>query len=196
MKNFYSENIMASFLLILKLGKKVVPKNKYIAFVIIFLSFTSVFTPSFLFAQKLEFSYSYLNLTRNNGGGTLEQGDTIEVHALVKVNSTTKNFYYIDTIRTGTQYINNSIKIVTNEGVLFRGPFTDATADDKGLYDISGGIPRIRVNLGIGALNPNSGIANFGVTSGGGTVTPGDVPKFYGTTLFIVAYRLLITANY
>jgi len=147
-------------------------------------------------SQALQFSYSYINLSRNNGGGTLEQGDTIEVHALVKVNSITNNFYYIDTIRTGTQYINNSIKVVTNEGVLFRGPFTDATADDKGLYDISGGIPRVRVNLGIGALNPNSGIANFGVTLGGGTVTPGDVPKFYGTTLFIVAYRLLITANY
>src|SRR5450631_966852 len=147
-------------------------------------------------SQALQFSYSYINLSRNNGGGTLEQGDTIEVHALVKVNSITNNFYYIDTIRTGTQYINNSIKVVTNEGVLFRGPFTDATADDKGLYDISGGIPRVRVNLGIGALNPNSGIANFGVTLGGGTVTPGDVPKFYGTTLFIVAYRLLITANF
>ena len=160
-----------------------------ISFLILFFSFSAN-------SQKLQFSYSYINLSRNNGGGTLEQGDTIEVHALVKVNATTKNFYYIDTIRTGTQYINNSIKIVTNEGVLFRGPFTDAASDDKGLYDISGGIPRVRVNLGIGALNPNSGTVNFGTTLGGGTVTPGDVPKFYGTTLFIVAYKLLITANY
>ncbi|MGH2646061.1 MAG: hypothetical protein ACRDE8_00775, partial [Ginsengibacter sp.] len=150
----------------------------------------------FASSQKLQFSYSYINLTRNNGGGTLEQGDTIEVHALVKVNATTKNFYYVDTIRPGAQYINNSIKIVTNEGVLFRGPYTDGAVDDRGLYDVSGGIPRVRVNLGNGALNPNSGIVNFGSTSGGGTVTPGNVPKFYGTTLFIVAYRLLITANY
>ena len=147
-------------------------------------------------SQALQFSYSYMNLSRNNGGGTLEQGDTIEVHALVKVNAITKNFYYIDTIRTGTQYVNNSIKIVTNEGVLFRGPYTDATADDLGLYDVSGGIPRVRVNLGVGALKPNAGLANFGVTVGGGTVTPGNTPKFYGTTLFIVAYRLKITANY
>jgi hypothetical protein len=147
-------------------------------------------------SQKLQFSYSYINLSRNNGGGTLEQGDTIEVHALVKVNSTTKNFYYIDTIRTGTQYVNNSLKIVTNEGVLFRGPYTDAPLDDNGLYDVSGGIPRVRVNIGNGTTAPNSGIANFGVTTGGGTVTPGNTPKFYGTTLFIVAYRLLITANY
>ena len=147
-------------------------------------------------AQKLQFSYSYINLSRNSGGGTLEQGDTIEVHALVKVNSTTNNFYYIDTIRTGTQYINKSLKLITNEGILFRGPYTNAALDDPGIYDVSGGIPRIRVNLGTGAANPNSGIANFGVTTGGGTVTPGTVPKFYGTTLFIVAYQLLITANY
>ena len=120
-------------------------------------------------AQKLEFSYSYINLSRNNGGGTLEQGDTIEVHALVKVNAITNNFYYIDTIRTGTQYINNSIKLITNEGILFRGPYTNAPLDDNGLYDLTAAIPRVRVNLGTGALNPNSGVANFGVTTGGGT---------------------------
>jgi hypothetical protein len=144
-------------------------------------------------SQALQFSYSYINLSRNNGGGTLEQGDTIEVHALVKVNSITKNFYYIDTIRTGTQYINNSIKIVTNEGVLFRGPFTDASNDDRGVYETTA--KAVRVNIGTGFLKAQNGLG-FGVTSGGGTVTPGDVPKFYGTTLFIVAYRLLITANY
>jgi hypothetical protein len=200
MKNFYSENIMASFLLILKQGKKVVPKNKYIAFVIIFLLFAQTFTPSFLFAQKLEFSYSYFNLTRNNGGGTLEQGDTIEVHALVKVNSATRNFYYIDTIPTGTQYINNSIKLVTNEDILFSGsgPYTDATNDDAGVY--IGTIPaRVRVNIkgsGTGYSNAQNG-SNFGITTGGGQVVPGTtLPKFYGKTLFMVAYKLLITANY
>ena len=81
------------------------------------------------FSQKLELSYSYFNITRNNGGGTLEQGDTIEIHALAKVNSTTKNFYYVDTIPTGTQYISGSLKLVTNEGVLYpgSGPYTDVS---------------------------------------------------------------------
>ena len=51
--------------------------------------------------------------------------------------------------------------------------------------------------MGGGASNPDNTVANFGVTTGGGTVTAGsDQPKFYGTTLFIVAYKLLITANY
>ena len=151
-------------------------------------------TPLNSFSQKLELSYSYFNLTRNNGGGTLEQGDTIEIHALVKVNATTNNFYYIDTIPTGTQFVAGSLKLVTNEGILYAGsgPYTDATNDDRGVYDAT--IPGIRVNIGTGFSKAKNG-AGFGNTSGGGTVTAGSVPKFYGSTLFIVAYKLLITAN-
>ncbi len=143
---------------------------------------------------KLEFSYSYFNLSRNNGGGTLEQGDTIEIHALAKVNSTTNNFYFIDSIPTGTQYISNSVKVITNEGVLYGGPYTDATNDDAGVYDATG-TKRLRVNLGTGFSNARNGV-NFGNTTGGGTITAASVPKFYGSTLFIVAYKLVITANY
>lgn len=147
-------------------------------------------------AQKLEFSYSYLNVSRANGGGTLEQGDTIEVHALVKVNAVTKNFYYIDTIPAGMNYVDNSMRIVTNENLTWKGPFTSAYLDDYGVYTVSGGVPRLRINLGVGATFPDGTLANFGVNTGGGTVTPGNVPKFYGQTLFVVAYQLKITANF
>lgn len=144
------------------------------------------------------YSFSYQNVSRNNGGGTLEKGDTIEVRALVKVEGTTKNFYYIDTIRTGTKYLNNSLKLITNEGLLFKGTYTNTGGDDLGVYDISGGKPRLRVNIGTGAGKPvqGTGAMQFGNNSGGGTVTPGDKPKFYGKTLFIVAYRLVITAEF
>lgn len=144
-------------------------------------------------AQNI-YSYTYQNVTRNNGGGTLEKGDTIEVRALVKVENTTKDFYYRDTIRTGTQYIPGSLKIVTNEGLTFRS-YTDAGGDDQGIYLTTGGPPRLRVNLGVGAAIATSG--NFNSNATGGSVTPGtDKPKFYGKTLFVVAYRLVITANY
>ncbi|MEO6289251.1 MAG: T9SS type A sorting domain-containing protein [Ginsengibacter sp.] len=168
-------------------------RNLTICYIIGFCILQTVI-PLHLFSQKLEFSYSYFNLSRNNGGGTLEQGDTIEIHALAKVNSTTNNFYFIDSIPTGTQYINNSVKVVTNEGVLYGGPYTDATNDDAGVYDASG-IKRLRINLGTGFSNARNGV-NFGITTGGGTITAGSVPKFYGSTLFIVAYKLLVTANY
>ena len=156
--------------------------------------FSFAFTPAHLLAQDLEFSYSYLNITRNNGGGTLEKGDIIEVHALVKVNVTASRFYYIDTIRAGTEYISNSLRIVTNENLTFLGPYTDANSDDRGVYTTSGGIPRLRVNLGSSASNPTA--TNFGSTSGGGTVVPNDRPKFYGTTLFVVSYQLKVTADF
>ncbi|MEO6187188.1 MAG: hypothetical protein ABIO82_03765, partial [Ginsengibacter sp.] len=133
------------------------------------------------------------NVTRNAGGGTLQQGDTIEVHALAKINATVNNFYYVDTIPSGTQYVNNSLKIVTNEGVLYGGPYTNATNDDPGVYDGTGNA-RVRVNIGTGTSAALSG-AGFGNTTGGGTVTAGSVPKFYGSTLMIVAYKLVISAN-
>lgn len=149
--------------------------------------------PSCLSAQNI-FSYTYQNVTRNNGGGTLEQGDIIEVRALVKVEVNTSNFYYLDTIRTGTQFVSGSLKIITNEGLTFRGPYTDASGDDNGIY-ISSGQPRLRVNLGVGTSFATT--AGFGLNTGGGTVTSGtDKPKFYGKTLFVVAYRLLVTANF
>lgn len=171
---FYKKILSAVLLIALMTGQSLIPED--------------------LVAQNV-YSYTYQNVTRNNGGGTLEQGDIIEVRALVRVMNTTKNFYYIDTIRTGTQFVSGSLKIVTNEGLTFLGPYTDAGSDDKGVYTTSGGTPRLRINLGSSSSNPSATTGSFGSTSGGGTVTPGNTPKFYSTTLFMVAYRLLITAN-
>jgi len=155
----------------------------------------SVSAPFSSLGQKLQMSYSYFNLSRNNGGGTLQTGDTIEIHALAQVNATVKSFYYMDTVPTGTSYISNSMKLMTNEGIIFSGggPFTDLTNDDRGVYNA--GVKGIRVNLGTGYSNAQSGVG-FGVTTGGGTVNPGSIPKFYGNTLFVLAYKLVVTAAY
>ncbi len=193
MKNIYPLKSIIGFLEGFK-GHKLHFSRRIFFISNLMLLFSCLFlTPSLVISQKLTFSYSYQNVTRNSTGGTLENGDTIEVHALLRVNKTTNSIYYIDSIPTGTQYITNSLKIVTNEGLTFRGPYTDAQSDDLGLY-VSGTTPRIRVNIGTGATNPTSG--SFGTNSGGGTVTPGDKPKFYSTTLFMVAYRLQITASF
>ncbi len=197
MKKFYSGAFKIFLSIKCKSLKAGIPKNMKRNFVQMALAFCIIqaFNPSNAFSQKIVFSYSYFNVTRNVGGGTLEQGDTIEVHALAQVNSTANNFYYLDTIPVGTQYISGTMKLVTNEGVLFAGsgPYTDANNDDQGVYDNT--IPGIRINIGTGFSNAKKG-ANFGNTTGGGTVTAGSVPKFYGSTLFEVAYKLVITANY
>ena len=194
MKKFYSGTFTINFLIRTQsLNSKAVKyQNKFFALVAIIFCLFQAFFPSNSFSQKLEFSYSYFNLTRNTGGGTLEQGDVIEIHALVKVNANVNNFYYVDTMPSGTQYVSNSMKLITNEGILVGGPYTDATNDDEGVLRTS---DKIRLNLGSGASYAKTTGPSFAATTGGGTITAGSVPKFYGSTLFIVAYKLLITAN-
>ncbi len=92
-------------------------KKPFAVFVFLF-CIIQTFAPLNLSSQTLVFGYSYYNLSRNTAGGTLQQGDTIEVHALVNVKATTYKMYYIDTIPVGTQYVSNSIRLTTNEGVI------------------------------------------------------------------------------
>lgn len=144
---------------------------------------------------QFTFSYTYQNITRNNGGGTLEKGDIIEIRALMKVDQKATNVYYRDTIKPGFSLVPNSMKIVTNEGLTFRGPYTDGGGDDLGMAKSWSGTKALRVNVGKGASNVD--FMNFdGALMGGGTIDPGDKPKFYGTTLFVVAYRLEVTADF
>lgn len=140
------------------------------------------------------FSYTYQNISKINGGGTIETGDTIEIRALMKVDRKATNVYYRDTIRHGFQLVPNSMKLVTNEGLLFRGTYTNIDNDDHAVVRTNGGITRFRVNIGTGAQIAR--FTNFDNLTGGGTVNPGDKPKFYGTTLFVVAYRLVVTAGF
>ncbi len=153
--------------------------------------------PNTICAQ-VSFSYSYFNLTRNNGGGTLETGDTIEVHALGFINkgTTLTNFYFTDSIRTGTQYVPGSMKIITNEGVPLL-TFTDKSGDDAGVYDATGIVPRVRINIGT-SVAPGVALSGAGFlnTTGGGTVKGGDVPIAGPGTCGIIAYKLVVTASY
>lgn len=139
---------------------------------------------------QIIFSLSYQNVTRVNGGGTLEPGDIIEIRALILVNDNISNVSYHDTIPAGTQYVPGSMKIVTNEGLLFDGPYTDAGGDDRAIY-IPGADARLRVNLGSSYTDATTG--NYDNWGPGGDISPMDLPKFYGGTMMVVAYRLLIT---
>lgn len=173
-----------------KRSYNIAPKNTIIRFL-----FFTVFVLAAVNskAQAPEFSYTYQNVTRASGGGTLEPGDIIEIRALILVRSAMTNLRYFDTIPAGLQYVANSMKIVTNEGLLFKGLYTDITNDDNGVYIGSPGPPRLRVNIGTGAANALDG-TGFGDLLGGGAVIPGNKPKFYGNTLLVVAYRLVVTA--
>ncbi|MEP6847043.1 MAG: hypothetical protein ABI861_13615, partial [Panacibacter sp.] len=55
--------------------KFLVPVGKAILCLLAGVLLAPLLCPVSVFSQKLEFSYSYFNLTRNAGGGTLQQGD-------------------------------------------------------------------------------------------------------------------------
>lgn len=177
-------------------NKKNICRKLPVTILIIFISLAQSLIPTRIYAQGVNFSYSYFNITRNNGGGTLEKGDVIEIHALAYVATGTSisNFYFTDSIRTGTQYIPNSMKIVTNEGVKVSGSMTDISGDDQSVYDATT-VPRIRINLSSGFSNAQGG-ANYSLSTGGGTCVGGSVPIAGPGTLAIVAYQLIVTANY
>ena len=85
-----------------------------------------------------------MNITKGLNGGTIEPGDTLEIRAtfVVRVGTFDSCGYY-DVLPTGTTYIPGTVRVLTNEGKIYK-QFTDAQFDDEGW--ISGS--NIRINLG------------------------------------------------
>ncbi len=96
------------------------------------------------YTQTVDFGKSYVNITKGSNGGTIEQNDTLEIRAtfVVRVGAFDSCAYY-DAIPAGTTYIPGTIRVLTNEGKIYK-QFTDAVNDDEGW--ISGS--NIRINLG------------------------------------------------
>jgi len=153
-------------------------------------------------AQRIQTGKSYVNITKGVSGGTIEVGDILEIRATIAVGNfstvTLTNVRYNDTIPANTTYIANSLKILTNEGLLWKA-FTDASDTDRGRY--AGGY--LRINMGSSYNNNvpasvNPGIACSIVTSGGtggGRIQHNGRPSFYGGVCIMSAsYRIRIDA--
>ncbi|MBS1564102.1 MAG: hypothetical protein JST39_06920, partial [Bacteroidetes bacterium] len=126
---------------------------------------------------------SYVNITKGLNGGTVEPGDTLEIRASFVVKS---GFYdscaYADVIPVNTLYIPNTIRILTNEGVLYK-QFTDALYDDCGWLNGT----NVRINLGFNSADaPATGYRR-------GRVRNTHKPSFYGSTCIMVcSYRVRV----
>jgi len=138
-------------------------------------------------AQNIDFGKSFINVTKGVSGGTVEPGDTLEIRASFVVRSGTYDSCgYFDAVPAGTAYIPGTIRVLTNEGKIFR-QFTDAFGDDCG-YKTGA---NIRINLGyVPAAAPATAFRR-------GRVVNTHKPSFFGGTCIMVAsFRVRVTAAY
>jgi hypothetical protein len=110
-----------------------------------------VYTVTGASAQTIDFGKSYINVTKGVNGGTLEFGDTVEICASIVVKGTGAydSCSYRDAVPAGTSYVPGTVRVLTNEGKIFR-QFTDASNDDVG-WMVSG---NVSINLGFNTAYP------------------------------------------
>ncbi|HTI07215.1 MAG TPA: hypothetical protein VL832_01630 [Puia sp.] len=131
-------------------------------------------------SQSVDYGKSYVNITKGPGGGTNEPGDILEIRATFVVKSgTAYQCSYSDMIPTGTYYIPSTLRVLTNEGKIFR-QWTDITGDDGGY--LTGN--NVTINIGTGAN-----------ATTGGTITSGDKPKFGSTCIMVASFRVQISPS-
>ncbi|MBX2888917.1 MAG: T9SS type A sorting domain-containing protein [Ferruginibacter sp.] len=155
------------------------------------LTFPVLFTvalPAFLYSQnRVDIGKSFANISRLNGGGTFQPGDTIEIRvtiAVIKISSTTiiDSVQVFDQVPAGTTYLNGSMRVATNQGLTYKGPFTEAADADAG-KNIGG---NITINLGRYANG----------TRGGRIRADSSRPSFYGSHCIMMAcYRVRINTT-
>lgn len=134
---------------------------------------------------------SYINVSKNATGGTFEPGDTLEIRAAIAVGNfaafSITRVRYNDTINGNFTYIPNTLKILTNEGLVFRS-YSDVANDDAAMFNFTNNT--LRINLG----NASGAATNTGnVTTGGGTINYNDKPSFYnGVCIMVASFRVKI----
>lgn len=100
--------------------------------------FILVYFNNTLVAQtRVDVGKSYFNISKQITGGTFKPSDTIEVRVTIAVNtvatSTILDSVIVnDSVPLKTKYIIGSLRIRTNEGINYKGPFTEAVDADQG----------------------------------------------------------------
>ncbi|MFT3826912.1 MAG: T9SS type A sorting domain-containing protein [Chitinophagaceae bacterium] len=161
------------------------------------------------FTQVIQVGKSYINISKGTSGGTIEPGDTLEIRATIAVgnwdNSQITLTHYVDTIPANVTYVANSLKILTNEGVVFNA-FTDASDGDQAMSAITGTLRTLRINLGSTYNGGNAGTVSIGTactttapsTTGGtgGRIRWDGRPSFYaGVCIMSASYRIVIPTS-
>ena len=140
-------------------------------------------------ASQIDYSKSYINITKGTNGGTIDPGDTLEMRAtfVIKKN-TADSLSFLDTLyhNNGLAFVPGSLIMRTNEGIAYLS-YTDAFDADAGYITRNAGLDTfIHMNFGAGS---NSGAR--------GKLRSTSRPSVFTTTCIIMAtYRVVVYAGY
>lgn len=138
----------------------------------------------------IETSKSYTNVTKSNGGGSIDVGDILEIRSTLYLSSgTIDSLSFQDTLKAGAgfTYQTGTVALRTNEGKIYPiggSAYTDATGDDAG-HAVGTGVgtdANIRIFMG---TSPTS--------SRGGSANNANLPRGSGNHLVMATYRVQVT---
>jgi len=149
--------------------------------------------------QSVKFGNSYLNISKKTIGGTVQPGDTLEIRTNIWFPNAynSNNIYfarYIDNVPANTAFADDSLRLITNEGLLYKR-WTLGPGDDPGTYLATppAGEYNVKINLGKNATSPTN---NSSSVTGLGTVVTGgvtkDKPRAGGNVLITTSFRVKV----
>jgi len=170
----------------------------------------SLLLSSFIYGQRnplLGAGNSYVNITKKSTGGFVQVGDTLEIRTNYFFGKTynSNRIYkvrYFDSVPLKTTICtggtNNSLRLITNEGVMVKS-YTQTANDDPATYTPSPATGRYQVRINIGSSTGLPSAANAGNPSdatGAGDVAIGTFkPRLFGGVLITTAFRVKVTGN-
>jgi hypothetical protein len=137
--------------------------------------------------SRVDVGKSFANISKLSTGGTFNPGDTIEIRVTIAVirqgtYTAIDSVQVFDNVPGQTTYIPGSLRIATNQGLTYKGPFTEALDGDQGSKIGNA----ITINLG----NKANG------TKGGRIRSDTSKPSFFNSHCIMMAcYRVRINAT-
>ena len=155
---------------------------------------------------------TFVNISKPSGG-VFDPGDTIEVRYTILVNQSPqpvggsgaaqirnilKTAQLVDTLPANVTYINTSLRILTNEGILYKGPFSENTDADQGEYTIVGAnkivsIKAKPIGSTVDTLSGGTWKWNGSSWQYNNNATP---PRFSNNSFGMITYRVKVNAAY
>jgi hypothetical protein len=151
---------------------------------------------------QVKFGNSYINRSKRTIGGTVQPGDTLEIrtNCYFPTNFNSNAIYrvrYIDNVPTKTTFCDDSLRLITNEGLTFKN-WTLAGDTDPATYLATppAGEYNVRINIGRAATAPtnntNSNV-NGAATINTGANAARDKPHVGGGMLITTSFKVRVT---